>query len=224
VYEHICDDKIKVKPNCHRCHEIVATKPLKWLLLCIFGKILWVFGLISDKKTKLQLVPLVSYNKKNKPIATMYISIFVMIKWLRLLIWCDCNCWFGVIASIMCWTIHVAASQPTHTGSWQTITSALVGSEEVRRCGSHPYCEAACRPIVAAARPRGAPVAALVGELVVLPTRSRTHHRPTRGRPPATLRRHCFLGIGTQKQLVSANKSVEKMDRDGKKKQSAMRW
>jgi hypothetical protein len=37
------------------------------------------------------------------------------------------------------------------------------------------------------------------------------------------LRRRCFLGIGTQKQLVSANKSVEKMDGDGKKKQSAMR-
>jgi hypothetical protein len=72
-------------------------------------------------------------------------------------------------------------------------------SHKVRRCGNYPYCKVTCRPIVAPVGPRGAPVVALVGELVVLPTGSRAHHRPTRGRPLVALRRCCYLGSKTQK-------------------------
>jgi hypothetical protein len=46
---------------------------------------------------------------------------------------------------------------------------------------------------------------------------SRAHHRPTRGRPPAALHRR-LLGEQNSEAASVGIKSVEQMDKEGKKK------
>jgi hypothetical protein len=97
-------------------------------------------------------------------------------------------------------------------------TRIATGSGGVRCRGSRLYCGTACRLVGSPIEPRGAPAAALVWELIVLPTRSRAHHHPARGRPPARAPPLPLLGDRNSEAVGVGVKSKEKMDGECKKK------
>jgi hypothetical protein len=62
------------------------------------------------------------------------------------------------------------------------------------------------------------PIFALVWELVVLPTGSRAHHRPTCGEATSRAPPPLLLGDQNSEAASVDIKSVEQMDKEGKKK------